>query len=132
MQIGSLDSSTPVVAPSPPSPSPEQLAENRELVKAVKALDGTTLFGQNNELTFVFDRETRRPLLRIVDRETREVIRQIPPEQILRLAAELSKTDAKSSPGAFHVRAEESQKEDDVQILTPVVSERAGTQRGSA
>lgn len=132
MQIGSLDSTTPVVAPAPPSPSPEQVAENRELVKAVKALDGTALFGQNNELTFVLDRETRRPLLRIVNRETREVIRQIPPEMILRLAEELRKAEVKSSQSAPHARAEESLKEDDVQIFTPGVSERAGTQRGSA
>jgi flagellar protein FlaG len=74
------------VAVSAPTVTPEIQAENRELIEAVKALNATELFGQNSELTFVIDRETRRPLVRIVDRETREVLRQIPAEYALRLA----------------------------------------------
>jgi len=71
------------------SGSSEVLAENRDLIRAVKALNATELFGQDNELTFVLDRETRRPLVRIVNRETKEVIRQIPPEYILRMAEDM-------------------------------------------
>jgi len=67
----------------------QQATERRELVKAVKAINATEFFGENYELTFVMDRETRRPLLRIVDRQTREIIRQLPPEDSLRLAAEI-------------------------------------------
>lgn len=64
-----------------------QLAtERRELVKAIKAIDAIELFGENYELTFVMDRDTHRPLLRIIDRQTREVIRQLPAEDTLRLA----------------------------------------------
>lgn len=63
----------------------QQAAERRELVKAVKAINATEIFGENYELTFVMDRETHRPLMRIVDRQTREVIRQLPPEYTLRL-----------------------------------------------
>jgi flagellar protein FlaG len=67
----------------------QQATERRELVKAIKAINATEFFGENYELTFVLDRETHRPLMRIVDRQTREVIRQLPPEYALRLAEEM-------------------------------------------
>jgi flagellar protein FlaG len=67
----------------------QEVTERRELVKAIKAINATEFFGENYELTFVLDRETRRPLMRIIDRQTREVIRQLPPEYTLRLAEEI-------------------------------------------
>jgi flagellar protein FlaG len=67
----------------------EKLPQHRELIQAVKAVNVADLFGQDSELTFVLDRETHRPLVRLVDRNTNEVIRQIPPEYVLRIAAEL-------------------------------------------
>ena len=67
----------------------EKLPQHRELIQAVKAVNVAELFGQNSELTFILDRETHRPLVRLVDRNTNEVIRQIPPEYLLRMAAEL-------------------------------------------
>jgi flagellar protein FlaG len=78
----------PLPAVSVPRPS-EKLVEQRALIQAVKALNAAELFGQNCELTFVLDRETRRPLVRLVDRKTNEVIRQIPPEYVLRMAHDL-------------------------------------------
>ena len=78
-----------------PTPLPDtkldqqQATERRELVKAIKAINATEFFGENYELTFVLDRETHRPLMRIIDRQTREVIRQLPPEYTLRLAEEM-------------------------------------------
>ena len=63
-------------------------AQNRELIKAVKALNSTDLFGHDSELTFVFDRETHRALVRVVNRQTREVMMQIPPEYVIRMAEE--------------------------------------------
>lgn len=91
MDIGSVDLGHPAPAPAD-MPMTELQAEDRELIQAVKALNATEMFGQNSELTFVLDRETRRPLVRIVDRETREVIRQIPPEYALRIAEDLRTT----------------------------------------
>ena len=71
------------------APAPAELAANRELIRAVHAVNGAELFGQNSELTFAFDRESRRPLIRLIDRRTHEVIRQIPPDHVLRMAAAL-------------------------------------------
>jgi uncharacterized FlaG/YvyC family protein len=88
MEFGSVSTIHPAITAAQPV-ADEQKVENRKLIKAVKALNATELFGQNNELTFMLDRETRRPLVRIVNRETREVVRQIPAEHALRMANDL-------------------------------------------
>jgi flagellar protein FlaG len=90
MQIDSLHSVGQPLATASAPLAPDKLSEHRELIQAVKALNAAELFGQNQELTFAVDRETRRPVVRIVDRKTNEVIRQIPPELVLRLAQDLS------------------------------------------
>ncbi len=77
------------IAPMPP----ERTAEQREIIQAIKAVNATEMFGQNSELTFVLDRQTHRPLVRIVDRKTNELIQQIPPEYLLRMAEDLKRTD---------------------------------------
>jgi flagellar protein FlaG len=89
MEIGSIQSSTQALAVVPSPMSATETVENQDIVQAVKALSETELFGQDNELTFVLDRETRKPVVRIVNRQTNEVIRQIPPESVLRLAEDL-------------------------------------------
>ena len=63
--------------------------ENREIIQAVRAVNASAKLGDNNELTFSLDRHTRRPVIRIVNRKTNEVVQQIPNEQILRLAEDL-------------------------------------------
>jgi flagellar protein FlaG len=72
-----------------PSTPPERVAEQRELIRAVKALNASDLFGTSRELSFAVDRETKRPVIRIVDRTTKEVVQQIPPEYLLRMAEDL-------------------------------------------
>jgi uncharacterized FlaG/YvyC family protein len=57
-----------------------------ELTQAVKAVNGAKLFGQDSELSFLMDRESKRFVVRLVDKNTRKVIRQIPAETILRQA----------------------------------------------
>lgn len=68
----------------------ERMAENRELIQAVRALNGAEVFGQSQELQFMMDRETRRPIVKMVDRKTGEVVAQIPAENVLRLARKLT------------------------------------------
>jgi len=92
MDSGSINPAALSVAASLTSTQPpERLQENRELIHAVRALNGSEMFGQNQELTFQMDRDTRRPVLRIVDRKTGEVIAQVPPEHVLRLARQFEK-----------------------------------------
>lgn len=74
-----------VVESQPPS-TPVQ---NSELVQAVRAVNASELFGDRSELTFVIDRRTQKALVRIVDKESGEVVRQFPPEYLLALSEEL-------------------------------------------
>jgi flagellar protein FlaG len=77
------------------NPQPN-LAENRELIQAVKAVNQAELFGSGSELTFAMDRDSRRPIIRIVDRATKEVIRQVPAEYVLRMAEDLAPAQSRS------------------------------------
>lgn len=86
MEIGSFDSRIPPAASTGPTMPVNIRAEQDQLIKAVKAVNAAEVFGENTELVFVLDRQTRRPLLRLVDVRTKEVIRQVPPEVVLRLA----------------------------------------------
>ena len=70
--------------------SQEQSARNRELAKAIRAINENAVFGPGSELRFTVDRETGRRLIRIVDRTTNEVINQIPTEEVIRMAAVLA------------------------------------------
>lgn len=67
----------------------ENQADRQQLVQAVKAVNDSNALGENNELTFVLDRSTHRTLVRLIDRNTQEVVMQIPPEYVLRLAEQL-------------------------------------------
>lgn len=84
MQITASNGAFPEVPVN--SHPPEQQQQNREIIQAVKALNATAFLGQDNELTFLMDRGTRRPIIRIVNRKTREVVRQIPAEYLLQMA----------------------------------------------
>jgi uncharacterized FlaG/YvyC family protein len=63
--------------------------ETRDLIKATQKLNQTQVFGYQNELVFAMDRQTGRPLMRLIDKETREVLQQFPPEYVLRMAEDL-------------------------------------------
>ena len=79
--------SIPATAPAPPAP--EHVAETRDIVQAVKAVNAASSFGDNNEVSFMLDRNTKLPVIRIVNKNTKEVVEQIPAEYLLQLAQEL-------------------------------------------
>ena len=86
MDITALHTTSQAAAPAALTAPAEQQAENRQLIQAVHAINASEMFGEDSELTFSFDRRTRHIVMRLVSRKTKEVIRQIPAEQILRLA----------------------------------------------
>jgi flagellar protein FlaG len=89
MEITAVDrSAQPQTAPVATIPV-EQAAENRDVVRAIKALNGTEMFGEENQLMFRRDPETQRMVIRVVNRQTEEVVSQIPAEYVLRLAEDL-------------------------------------------
>ena len=88
MEMNPIQSAISAAAVSP-SNLPERIAEHGELIRAVKALNASDLFGNDRELSFGLDRETKRPVIRVVDRNTHEVIQQIPPEYAVHMAESL-------------------------------------------
>ena len=77
-RVDTAPASAPVQAPA------DQPLDRREIVHAVQAANRAELLGEGRELAFRMDRETQRPVIEIVDRKTREVIQQVPPEYVLR------------------------------------------------
>ncbi len=75
-----------------PTVTPDKTAEKREVVQAVKAVNGSEMFGSNNELRFQKDLETNRFVVRVINKKTREVISQVPEEYVLRLAEDLKRS----------------------------------------
>ncbi len=85
-----IDSSSPVIdsGVAPTRDSIQIQSQNRQVIQAVRAVNASGSLGQN-ELTFVLDPHSRRPVIRIVNRETKEVVEQIPNEVVLRLQEDL-------------------------------------------
>jgi flagellar protein FlaG len=65
-------------AVQPAAVSPQDAAERRALLGA-------------SRVVFSVDQGSRRPVLRVVDRETKEVVLQLPAEYVLRLAEDLAR-----------------------------------------
>lgn len=90
MTIGELQSIRPTEGldgrSGEPGTSAPRAAKNREIARAVREINEGSGVGASSELRFSVDRESGEPLIRIVDRVTDEVITQIPPEAILRIA----------------------------------------------
>jgi uncharacterized FlaG/YvyC family protein len=70
------------------TPQVQVQSENRQVIQAARTVNASNSLGQN-ELTFYLDPSTRRAIIKIVNRETHEVVEQIPSEVVLRLAKTL-------------------------------------------
>ncbi len=76
----------------PPQPTPPVAVEavhHKEVIQAARSINASGYLGQN-QIVFVMERGTNRAILRVVDRQTNEVLLQLPPESALRLARELN------------------------------------------
>jgi uncharacterized FlaG/YvyC family protein len=86
MNISSLSNLASATAQAAPSRPPVQAP--KELLQAVKTINAAQLFGPENEVTFRIDRAAQIAVVRIVNKETGELVQQIPNEQVLKLAEE--------------------------------------------
>lgn len=66
--------------------SAEQAGRNREVLRAIRTANQLNPLGPNTELRYSVELESRQLLIRLVDRVTNEVIRQVPSETVLRVA----------------------------------------------
>jgi len=79
--------------PQAPAPAAAHVAQQREVIQAARSINASGYFGQN-QIVFVMERGTNRAIMRVVDRETNEVLLQLPPESVVRLAQELNASSA--------------------------------------
>ncbi len=64
----------------------------RTVVAAVRALNKSGLYGEDRQLLFARDTETQQPVVRIVSRRTGEILEQMPPEELLKILADLTRS----------------------------------------
>jgi len=57
----------------PSGTSSQRSEDDRTLIQAVKAVNASEMLGQENELTFILDNASRRAIVRILNKRTREV-----------------------------------------------------------
>jgi uncharacterized FlaG/YvyC family protein len=93
MDVTPLYGTPQTAAPSYVSLSAEQQAQNLELVRAVHAVNAAELYGEDSELTFALDRRSRRTVVRLVHRKTKQFIREIPADHVLALAESLEPSE---------------------------------------
>ena len=93
MNISSSNPSTYLVAPSAVNVPPEEAAQRRHLVQAAKSVNVSGMLGQN-QLVFSVDPATHRMIMRVENRDTHEVVLQVPPEYVIRLAQDLGSPSA--------------------------------------
>jgi uncharacterized FlaG/YvyC family protein len=92
MDLTAINSGATGVHAPAPAVTVDKTAEKREVVQAVKAVNGTEMFGAENELRLQKDPLTNRFVVRVINRKTREVISQVPDEYVLQLAEDIKKT----------------------------------------
>ena len=86
MDITAVSRGVPDLHAPAPVATTDKAAENRQVVQAVKAVNGAEMFGEENELRFTRDQVTNKMVIRVVNRKTSEVVSQVPEEYVLRLA----------------------------------------------
>jgi len=94
-----VSSTLPVSAPvstakptptTKPAANQETATARRALATAARVVNDSQVLGQQNELIFSLDPTSHRVVAQIVDRETKQVVEQVPAEYILKIAEELT------------------------------------------
>ena len=98
MDITAVNRNLNVPVAAAPEIPPEKAAEQRSIVQAVKALNATEMFGQDNQLTFQRDPYSQRMVIKVINKKTHEVVDQIPQEYLLRLAEDLKTQQPDATP----------------------------------
>jgi uncharacterized FlaG/YvyC family protein len=70
----------------------ENASQTRDVIQAVKALNQSEMLGQDNEMVFQMDRQAHRMVIQIINRNTKEVVSQIPPEYVLEMNEDLNQS----------------------------------------
>jgi uncharacterized FlaG/YvyC family protein len=79
-------------APATKSPTKEERAYDRSVSAAVQTLNDSGYAGAGREVTISLDQATRRPVVKVVETSTNEVLQQWPSQYVLQLAADSQKS----------------------------------------
>jgi hypothetical protein len=85
MDIVSLSRPGQVSPAVPDTRSPNPPTENQVLVQAVQGMNDSQLAGEDGEWTLAIDQQTRLPVIRIISRQTDQLVMQLPAEYVLQL-----------------------------------------------
>lgn len=88
MNISSSIPGVTSILPSVVTVRPEEAAQRRQLVQAAKSVNASGTLGEN-QLVFAVDPDTHHIIMRVENRDTHEVVLQVPPETVLQMAEEL-------------------------------------------
>jgi uncharacterized FlaG/YvyC family protein len=94
MDVGSVTRSTQSPDVETPVAPVEHATQTRDVIQAVKAVNETEMLGQENELVFQMDRQAHRMVIQIINRNSKEVVSQIPAEYVLQLSENLNQSKA--------------------------------------
>jgi uncharacterized FlaG/YvyC family protein len=72
---------------------PEEAVQRRQLVHAAKSVNASGTLGEN-QLVFAVDPSTHRMIMRVENRDTHEVVLQVPPEYVMRMADDLASSSS--------------------------------------
>jgi len=98
MDISSIKPSG-VSAPQSAYLDPANAGQRRQLVQAMKSVNASGQLGEN-QLVLSVDRQTHRPIIRVENRETHEVVLQVPPQYVLNLAQSFGSSSAQTGEAA--------------------------------
>ena len=75
----------------------EKIRELRQLLtSATRTLNKVSFAGEGREINLSVDTATKRPIVKIVDTQNKEVVAQWPPKYLMRMAEELKPTKRNS------------------------------------
>ena len=90
MNIASMTNTVPT-APADLASSHPLTDQQRAVIRAVAAVNASGMLGQDQQLTYSVDRAAHLVVAKLVNKDTGDVIQQIPAEYLLRMAEELSR-----------------------------------------
>jgi hypothetical protein len=101
MEISRLSGAGGYLAPSAPATTPPGLRADRlAVVKATQAIEASGMLGSDRELSFRIDQATRKLVVSVVDAQTKQILTQMPSEEVLRMAAAMNPSSPETTPGS--------------------------------
>jgi uncharacterized FlaG/YvyC family protein len=64
----------------------DQITQRRILLQAVSTINANGLLGEQRDLVFILDRASHRAIMQVVDRQTREVVMELPQNDVMTLS----------------------------------------------